>query len=95
MPKTEVYSWRLDPDFKMDLEAEARLDGTTLAEVLDRLAKQWLEKRKRRNGDDDAEQARLHAAAARWAGSISGGDPHRSEKVSEIVRKRLKERYGR
>jgi len=85
----------LDPDFKMDLEAEARRDGTTLAEVLDRIAKQWLEMRKRRNGDDEAEQARLHAAAAKCFGTLSLGDPHGSEKVRETVRKRLEERYGR
>ena len=95
MAKTEVYSWRVDPQIKMALEAEARSQGTTLAEVLDRIAKQWLEMRKQQNGDDEAEQARLHAAAAKWLGSISGGDPYRSEKVRETVRKRLKERYGR
>ena len=79
----------------MALESEARSEGMTLAEVLDRLAEQWLELRKQRNGDDEAEQARLHAAVAKCIGTISGGDPHRSEKVSETVRKRLNERYGR
>ena len=95
MAKTEVYSWRVDPQIKMALEAEARLQGTTLAEVLDRIAKQWLETRKQQNGDDEAEQARLHAAAAKCFGTLSMGDPHGSEKVRETVRKRLKERYGR
>jgi len=95
MAKTEVYSWRVDPQIKMALEAEARSQGTTLAEVLDRIAKQWLEMQKKQNGDDAAEQARLHAAAAKCFGTISGGDPHRSEKVSETVRRRLKERYDR
>ena len=73
MAKTEVYSWRVDPQIKMALESEARSQGTTLAEVLDRIAKQWLETRKQQNGDDEAEQARLHAAAAKYAGAISGG----------------------
>ena len=41
---------------------------------------------------DDVEQARLHAAAAKCLGIISGGDPHASEKVRELVRKRLLER---
>ncbi len=92
MAKTEVYSWRLDPKIKMALESEARSEGMTLAEVLDRLAKQWLEMQKQRNGDDDAEQVRLHAAAAKYIGAISGGDPFASEKVSEVVRKRIRER---
>jgi len=76
----------------MELEAEVRRDGMTLAQVLDRLAKQWLEERRGRNGDDEAEQARLHAAVAKYAGTISGGDPYASEKVREIVRKRVRER---
>lgn len=92
MAKTEVYSWRLDPEIKMALESEARSEGTTMAEMLDRMAKQWLELRKRQNGDDEAEQARLHAAAAKCMGTISGGDPFASEKVREVVRKRIRER---
>lgn len=92
MAKSEVYSWRLDPAIKMALECEARSEGMTLAEMLDRMAKQWLETRKQRNGDDDAEQARLHAAAAKYIGTISGGDPFASEKVREVVRKRIRER---
>ena len=95
MAKTEVYSWRVDPQIKMALEAEARVQGTTMAEVLDRIAKQWLEMQKKQNGDDEAEQARLHAAAAKCFGTLSMGDPHGSEKVRETVRKRLQERYGR
>ena len=95
MAKTEVYSWRLNPDFKMELEAEVRRDGMTLAGVLDHLAKEWLEERRRRNGDDEAEQARLHAAAAKCVGTLSMGDPRGSEKVRETVRKRLEEHYGR
>jgi len=94
MAKTEVYSWRLDPDFKMELEAEVRRDGMTLAEVLHRLAKQWLEERRRRNGDDEAEQARLHAAVAKCFGTIAAG-PDFSENVSAKVRMRLKERDAR
>ena len=95
MAKTEVYSWRVDPQTKMALESEARSQGMTLAGVLDRIAKQWLEMQKQQNGDDEAEQARLHAAAAKCFGTLSRGDPRGSEKVSETVRKRLEERYGR
>jgi len=94
MAKTEVYSWRVDPDIKMALESEARLHGVTLAEMLDRIAKQWLEMRRQQSGDDEAEQARLHAAAAKWFGSISSGHPNDSENVRTLVRKRLRERYA-
>ncbi len=95
MAKTEVYSWRVDPQIKMALEAEARRQRRSVADVLDMIAKEWLASRKADDWQDDAEQARLHAAAAKWIGSISGGDPHRSQKVRETVRKRLRERYGR
>jgi hypothetical protein len=94
MAKTEVYSWRVDPQIKMALEAEARSQGMTMAEVLDRIAKQWLETRKLQNGDDEAEQARLHAAAAKCFGTIAAG-PNFSENVSAKVRMRLKERHAR
>ena len=95
MAKTEVYSWRVDPEVKMALESEARAEGMTLAEMLDRMAQQWLKMRKQQNGDDEAEQARLHAAAARCFGTLSAGDPRASENVRALVRKRLKERYDR
>jgi hypothetical protein len=92
MAKTEVYSWRVDPRTKMALEDEARSEGRSVAEVLNTIVKQWLETRKGQNGDDEAEQARLHARVMKLAGTISGGDPHASEKVREIVRKRIIER---
>jgi hypothetical protein len=95
MAKTEVYSWRVKPEHKMALEQAARDEGVTIGRLLDRLTERWISARKRKNGDDEAEQKRLHAAAARCFGSISGDDPHRSEKVNEIVRQRLLERYGR
>ena len=50
MAKTETISWRINPDIRMVLEAEARSHGVTLAEILDRIAKQWLETRKQRRG---------------------------------------------
>lgn len=95
MAKTEVISWRIDPETKMALASEARLQGRSLPEMLNRIAKEWLEMRKKQSCDDEAEQARLYAAVAKCCGTISSGDPHGSEKVSETVRMRLRERYGR
>lgn len=92
MAKTEVYSWRVDPTIKMALEDEARAQGKSVAQVLDKITKQWLDKRKRQDGDEEAEQARLHAAAMKFAGSMSGGDPRASQNVREVVRKRILER---
>jgi hypothetical protein len=94
MAKSEVYSWRLDPEMKMALDLQARMQGTTLSEVLNSLAKRWLEEQKVQNADSEAEQVRLRGVAAKYVGSISGGDPYASEKVREIVRKRIKEKHA-
>ncbi len=91
MAKTEVYSWRLERSIKMALEEEARRQGLTLAELLDRTAQHILDQ-SRRKRDDDAEQARLQAIAAKYKGVFSGGDPFASESVTEVVRKRIRAR---
>jgi hypothetical protein len=93
MAKTEVYSWRLAPEKKRALEVEARAAGKTIAEVLDALSAEWLAGRK--SEDDEAEQRRLHAAVAKTLGTISGGNPRRSETVEQEMYKQLKRRYGR
>jgi len=96
MVKNEVYSWRLATDTKMALENEARRDGTTVAAVLDRLVREWLADRRRAAIEDEAEQKRLHAAAAKTFGTVPGlGGPYTNAKVHAVIRKRLEERYGR
>jgi hypothetical protein len=93
--KTEVYSWRVSTELKMGLEREARRRKISLAKVLDAAAQEWLKKRSSDQDDDAAEQKRLHEAAAKSFGTITGGDPKRSENVRQIVRERLRQRYGR
>lgn len=92
--KTEVYSWRVSVDTKACLDAEARRERSTVAAVLDRIAGKWLDERRRSAGADDGEQARLHAAAARTFGKIAGGDPKRSEKARDAIRRRLARRHA-
>ncbi len=93
MTKTEVYSWRISPATKAAIENEARREKTTVAALLDRIAKEWIESR--RGQTDDAEQERLHAAVEKTIGAISGHNLERTERVRESVRHRLKRRYGR
>jgi hypothetical protein len=92
--KTEVYSWRVSTELKTGLEREARRRKISLSAALDLAAQEWL-----KNGgadkDDDQEQKRLHEAAAKCFGVLTGGDPHRSENVRKLVRERLRRRYGR
>jgi hypothetical protein len=92
--KTEVYSWRVSSELKQNLEREARRRKASVSSILDAAAREWLAK-SRASIADDEEQKRLHAAVAPLIGSISGGDPYRSESVSGIVRARLKRRYAR
>ncbi len=95
MAKTEVYSWRLSPRLKTELEEAARAERKSLAELLEQIAKEWLARSSEGNEDEREEQERIRARAMKVIGSLEGGDPHRSERVSEEVRARLRRRYGR
>ncbi len=95
MAKSEVYSWRVSPETKRTLEIEARREGESLGNLLERITREWIETRRRSAKDDALEQARLHAAASKCFGVITGSDPARSEKVRSEVRRRLRERHGR
>jgi hypothetical protein len=104
--KTEVYSWRLSAARKADLESEARREGTSVSQLLERITSEWLAQRRNGHANDDAEQAAIRKRAQSAIGSIHGGDPTRAERASELVReiiyrKHLKEsnafarRFGR
>jgi hypothetical protein len=93
--KTEVYSWRLSPDLKDALEEAARRERVSVARLLERIAREWLKARAAAAGDDDAEQERLRAVAMQFVGTLRGGDPDLSEKVSERMRERLSRAHAR
>ena len=92
--KTEVYSWRVSPEVKTDLEREARRRKITMSAALDLAAREWLNKTGAGN-DGEKEQLRLKKAASRFLGALAGGDPHRAENASRTVRERLRRKYGR
>jgi hypothetical protein len=89
MAKTEVYSWRVAPELKAALERAARRESISLADLLDRLATDWLSVERKLAPADEDEQSRLRASAAAVFGSIAGGDARRSEKARRAIRKRL------
>ena len=93
--KTEVYSWRVSADLKEALEDEARRENLSLAKLLDKMSRRWLKDHRAQRLDDEAEQARLHAAAAKFLGAIRGDNPHRAASVRELVRERLAQKYDR
>ena len=43
MAKTEVYSWRVDPALKRELETIARAEKTSVGALVDRACRSWLE----------------------------------------------------
>ncbi|HEX9730583.1 MAG TPA: hypothetical protein VGG06_01190 [Thermoanaerobaculia bacterium] len=93
MSKTAVYSWRLSPDLKVAIEEAAKERRESTAVLLERIVRDWLVHSSSR--EDQAEQRRLHVAAARVFGSIDGGDPDLSVNASRILRERLARRHER
>lgn len=94
MKKSEVYSWRVATEVKAALEQEARHEGQSVGGLLERIATEWLNARRRATDSDDA-QARLHTVAAKTFGTIAGGDLDRSASVRTAIRRRLAARCGR
>jgi predicted DNA-binding ribbon-helix-helix protein len=93
--KTEVYSWRLSPYLKDDLEEAARREQVSVSRLLERIAREWLQARAAAAADGEAEQERLRAIAMRYVGTIQGGDPDRASEVSKRVQELLARKYGR
>jgi len=95
MSKTEVYSWRLDPDLKRRLEAAAHEEKTSIGALLDRIARAWLSQRSPEE-DEEALQRRLHAKAAEVVGILRlGRGPYTRERIRETVKANLSERRRR
>src|SRR5262245_54778173 len=95
MQKTEVYSWRLSPRLKSDLEEAARTEQKSMAELLEEISREWLERFRSPNGDEEERQRVLHEAVMRCAGTIRGSDPNRAENARFEVRRRIARRHGR
>lgn len=95
MAKTEVYSWRLSPRLKADLEEAARAEQKSLAELLDRIARAWLAGLEVHGEDDDERQRRVRRAASRSVGAIEGDNPDRAAHASAEIRSRLARRHAR
>ncbi|HVG07275.1 MAG TPA: ribbon-helix-helix protein, CopG family [Thermoanaerobaculia bacterium] len=100
MQKTETADLPEPRSLKEELEEAARSRQTSVADLLEQIVREWLERSRNGNGsereeDDEERQRRIRAAAAPFIGSIHGGDPYRSENVRSEVRKRLAEKYGR
>ena len=92
--KTEVYSWRVSPTRKADLESEARHEGTSVAELLEKITSDWLEQRRTSRNGEEAEQAALRQRVLATVGTIRGGDPTLASRAREVVRERIVRKYA-
>jgi hypothetical protein len=94
MQKTEVYSWRLSRQLKGELEEAARSEDKSLAELLEQIAREWIERSRQTGGDEDEQQRRLREAAIKFVGVIEGGNPHRAEAARSEVKAQIARRHG-
>ena len=91
MTKSEVYSWRLSRELKMQLEAAAREGKFPLSALLERLALEWLDTQM---PDDSEQQRRLHERARRAIGTVAiGGASATNERVREVMGEVLEKKY--
>jgi hypothetical protein len=90
--KSQVYSWRLSPRLKADLEDAARVDGKSLAELLDQIAQEWLARSEPQGADDRQIQQRLRERAMKVVGSFDGKNPDRAAHAAREVRRRIARR---
>ena len=90
--KTEVYSWRVSAQKKLELEMEARREGKSVAQLLDEMSSEWL-KVKKNSHNGDAEQAALRRRIMKTVGTIHGGDPTRASRAGELVREIIRQKY--
>jgi predicted DNA-binding protein len=95
MGKSEVYSWRLSPELKTDLEEAARAEQRSLAQLLEEIAEEWLTRFRDRGEDDRERQERIRQAAMKSVGAIHGDDPRRAENARSEIRARLARRHAR
>ena len=93
--KTEVYSWRVSAQKKLELEMEARRQGKSVAQLLDEISSEWLKVQQNSSQRDDAEQAALRRRIMKTVGTIRGGDPTRASRAGELVREAIREKYDR
>jgi hypothetical protein len=93
--KTEVYSWRLSPRLKMDLEEAAQAERKSVAELLVQISEDWLRRSSGASGSEDERQRQLRDAAMKSIGTLQGNNPDRAENARSEIRSRIARRHGR
>lgn len=95
MQKSEVYSWRLSPRLKAELEEAARSEKKSMAELLEQISEDWLQRTRYQREDEEQKQQRLHEAAMKFIGTSPSGRSDRAESVRSEIKARIARRHGR
>lgn len=95
MQKSEVYSWRLSPRLKAELEEAARGEKKSMAELLEQISEDWLQRARYQREDEEQKQQRLHEAAMKFIGTSPSGRTDRAESVRSEIKERIARRHGR
>lgn len=95
MQKSEVYSWRISPRLKAELEEAARTEKKSLAELLEQISTEWLQSCRYQREDEEQKQQRLHEAAMKFIGTSPSGRSDRAESARSEVKTRIARRHGR
>ncbi len=101
MQKTETADWPEPRSLKEELEEAARSRQTSVADLLEEIVREWLERSRDRKAkaaeEEESEeefQQRIRAAVAPFIGSIDGGIPP-ADSVRAEVQASLARKYGR
>jgi len=93
--RSEVYSWRLSPGLKTDLERVARVRKIRVSTVLDMAVREWLAKNAQEiAGDEGAEETPCCRRAIYRRYCWKKSSPRR-KLLAATIRKSLRRRYGR
>lgn len=88
MKKSEVYSWRIEPELKRALEQAAQRERTNMAQLLHRIVRDWLHKERPSDADEERQRC-LHAAAQQHFGTLHSGGPDLAETAKQRVRSKI------
>lgn len=101
MQKTEAVDWPEPRSLKEELEEAARSRHTSVADLLEQIVREWLQRTRGKKGkvaereeSEEELQQRIRAAVAPLIGSINGGLPP-ADSVRSEVQSRLARKYGR
>jgi antitoxin component of RelBE/YafQ-DinJ toxin-antitoxin module len=96
MTKRETFTWRVDTELKRELEAAARADGTSISDILERVARAWIAKRR---AIPELTDEQRQAVLAEIIGSIDDAAPPVESATNAVVRRTvvevLERRYGK